>query len=38
MLILANKQKDLRAGRLLAAPKAKARQLVREVIVTAGPE
>lgn len=38
MLILAKAQKELRAGRLLTAPNAKARLFVKEVIVTAGPE
>jgi len=37
MLTLANPQKELRAIRLLAAPKANARELVRDVIVMAGP-
>lgn len=38
MLTLAKAQKELRAGRLLAEPNAKARQFVKEVMVTAGPE
>ena len=38
MHILAKRQKELRASKLLAAPRPKARILVKEVIVTAGPE
>lgn len=37
MVTLANRQKDLRASRLLRAPKEKARAFVTEVIVMAGP-
>ena len=35
---LANRQNDLKAGRLVVAPNAKARAFVSDVIVIAGPE
>lgn len=38
MHMQANRQKDLSASRLVVPPNAKARALVNEVIVMAGPE
>jgi len=35
---LANRQNDLKAGRLVVAPNAKAKAFVSDVIVIAGPE